>query len=132
MSPSAKQVDATFPGIPESVASARRFVAASLERFGCDPATAADGVLLVSELVAHGIEHGTPPVHVRVRMNSNGSMRLEVSDASESWQEGVGTPASGLVQRIISRLATRRGSMPWRQGQGVWFEIEPGGRFEAG
>ena len=80
----------------------------------------------------HGIEHGTPPIHVRVRLNSNGSMRLEVSDASESWQEGVGTPASGLVHRIINRLATQRGSMPWRQGQRVWFEIEPQGRDEAG
>lgn len=84
-----------------------------------------DGVLLVSELVANGLEHGTPPLHVRVRKLANRSMRVEVSDASDSWKGGVTSPASGWGHRIVDRVASRWGWLSREPGKRVWFEIDP-------
>ncbi len=123
--PTFTQVDATFPGVPESVASARRFVEVTLRRFGCNERMTEDGVLLASELVANGLEHGTPPLRVCVRKLENGSMRVEVSDANEDWTVGGAAPAPGLGHRIVDRVAPRWGWLPRRGGKRVWFEMDP-------
>lgn len=125
MSPSFDHVDATFPGVPESVASSRRFVAVTLRRFGCDDQMTDDGVLLASELVANGLEHGNPPLRVRVRKLANGSARVEVTDSSDSWSGGVASPAPGWGHRIVDRVASRWGWLSRAPGKRVWFEIDP-------
>jgi anti-sigma regulatory factor (Ser/Thr protein kinase) len=131
----------TFPGRPEQVAAARRFVTDALA--GC-PA-AADVVLLTSELATNAIQHsasGHGGSFVIAISHGPGRVRVTVTDEGSASQPVVGagdelaTSGRGLI--LVDFLAVRWGYAGQRNagepGRGeagdgwdrgtVWFELD--------
>jgi anti-sigma regulatory factor (Ser/Thr protein kinase) len=116
----------SFPGVPESVPAARRFVLNSLPTL---ETTTRDGVgLMVSELVTNAIVHGMTAFDLNVDLEED-ELRVEVSD------RGTGTPAvrplppssdeRGRGLRIVGALSDRWGvnAVSDQPGKCVWFEL---------
>lgn len=115
-----------FPGRPDQVACARRFVSARLTH--C-PA-AADVVLLTSELVTNALQHSASGAGGRFRVSvchGPDRVRIAVSDDGSP-----GTPAlaprtelatSGQGLMLVTALASRWGHHGSQHGRTVWFEI---------
>ncbi|MGK5496857.1 SpoIIE family protein phosphatase [Streptomyces sp. URMC 125] len=121
-------VSRRFPPRPESVASARRFVRASLD--GAAPEVVDTARLLVSELVTNAVLHARTEVEVSVRVRG-GRVRVRVDDHR---------PSRGLVPRpcspyagagrglaLVERLASRHGAATGEGRKTVWFELWPDG-----
>lgn len=128
-----------FPGRPDQVGEARRFLAEILADCPADcPAGLAagcpagdDAVLCLSELAANAAIHSYSArpggyFTVRVRMTSSGRLRVEVSDAGGPWT----WPESGdhqhgrgfVIMGSLVRAWGRRGDST--TGWTVWFEME--------
>jgi anti-sigma regulatory factor (Ser/Thr protein kinase) len=118
---------------PESVASARRFVADLLVTRDLDSSLA---VLLTSELVANVVRHAQTDLTVAIRFDEY--VRIEVHDgaaATEAFRELIaGAPTSvpidspggrglGLVRALASRYGLADEPGVWN-GKIVWFELE--------
>ena len=114
-----------FPGAPEQVGKARRFLAAILER---RPA-ADDAALCLSELVSNACLHsrsGEPGGHftVRAELSAKG-LRVEVRDGGGPWvwpaepdEHGRGLMIVGCLARAWGRAGDRE------RGWTVWFEMD--------
>lgn len=114
---------ATFPGCPEEVRAARRFVAKSLN--GCPAAN--DAILLVSELATNAIAHSTSgrgggfTVTVIHRV---GDVRVEVADQGGTWAPGEsGRSENGRGLLVVFTLARACGVTGGDAGRVVWFEL---------
>jgi anti-sigma regulatory factor (Ser/Thr protein kinase) len=115
----------TFPGTPEQVREARRFLADILAG---QPATG-DALLCLSELVSNAVLHshsGKPggQFSVRVEMNEN-LLRIEVLDGGGLWA-GAGAPDEqhGRGLNIVSQLAVAWGrDGDSETGWTVWYEL---------
>jgi two-component sensor histidine kinase len=116
----------SFPGVPESVPAARRFV---LSRLPVVNTTTRDEVgLMVSELVTNAIVHGMTAFELRVDLDLD-ELRIAVRDG------GAGTPAvrplppssneRGRGLRIVRALSDRWGvdATADQPGKSVWFEL---------
>jgi anti-sigma regulatory factor (Ser/Thr protein kinase) len=117
-----------FPGRPEQIAAARRFVAAGLAAW---PATQEAAVLLVSEVVTNAIMHSASggqggSLEVRYAFDDH-EVYVEVLDAggatAPSWHaeqlEGIGGRGLGLVEA----LASAWGVHDHQAGRLVWFRL---------
>jgi anti-sigma regulatory factor (Ser/Thr protein kinase) len=132
------EVTTAFPTVPESVAAARRFVVASLRRFGFSPDALDHARLVTSELVANAFAAGRPPIRIRVRSVADGRAIVEVtqgsdeepSDESDEDVERLHLTAAGRA--VVESLATRWGTRASGVGVVAWFEVDdpappPGG-----
>jgi anti-sigma regulatory factor (Ser/Thr protein kinase) len=127
-SPDPTDVDSVFPAVPQSAASARRFVRASLRRAGLADARIDDAALLVSELVTNALVHARGSVRVRILCDVN-AIRIEVGDADDHEEEVTMQPlsperGSGRGLRIVDVLARRWSTRSRPDGKAVWFELE--------
>jgi len=135
MTPNAHEVDArcsgeamtrhaTFPGRPEEVRTARRFVAKSLN--GC-PA-AGDAVLLVSELATNALAHsnsGRGGSFTVAVIHRAGDVRVEVADQGGTWAPGDGARTeSGRGLLVVFTLARACGITGDDSGRTAWFELD--------
>jgi hypothetical protein len=116
----------SFPGRPDQVGAARAFLAQFMD--GCP--SAADVVLLVSELAANAVAHsasGQPggTFSIRARIREGGSVYAEVEDQGSCWTGDLSTPACPhglyLVRELSAACGTRRGESGWI----TWFTIGP-------
>jgi anti-sigma regulatory factor (Ser/Thr protein kinase) len=123
------EISTAFPTVPESVAASRRFVAASLRRFGFAAGTIDDAVLGTSELVANAFAADRPPIRIRVRSVADGRALVEVThgvdppptDDVEAGPDDLHlTPAA---RSVVESVASRWGSRPSGTGIMAWFEI---------
>jgi anti-sigma regulatory factor (Ser/Thr protein kinase) len=114
-----------------SARAARRFVAATLHRWGVD-ALIEVAVLLAGELVTNAIVHAPAAPVGLVVCYLNPTVRVEVHDHSPQppTQDG---PAGwddedGRGLGLVTALATRWGVEvdPQRNGKAIWFEIHTG------
>ena len=108
-----------------SLGETRRFVSRTLEGWGVSDGSAFDILICVSELVTNAINHGGPPIQVRLHLHRDRLM-LEVRDG------GTGVPAMRLSEAdeangrgllIVSRLAERWGIRPGTSGKTVWAQF---------
>ena len=117
-----------FPGRPEHVRAARRFVAAALAAW---PATQQDAQLLVSEVVTNAILHSASGDHggsleVRYALDDH-EVYVEVLDAGGAadprryaeYLEGV----SGRGLALVAALASGWGVHDHQAGHMVWFRL---------
>lgn len=124
-----RQAAATFPGAPESVATARRFVRITAAMWKLSGETLADAELCMSELVCNAVTHtGSGRVHCRL-WSARGVLFLEVDD------EGRGElprPAPvddedehGRGILLIDSFATAWGAVPrtGSTGKTVWAAL---------
>lgn len=91
----------------------------------CDPPSLAVVELLISELVANGVEHAQTEVDVRVAVGPS-AVRVEVTDRNPTLpvmrSPGLDSP-SGRGLRIVDNAALRWGVQARRTGKCVWFEV---------
>jgi anti-sigma regulatory factor (Ser/Thr protein kinase) len=114
-----------LPWNADSVAAARAHVRAAAVELELPPATARQSVLAVSELVSNAIEHGTPPLELRL-MAIPGGVRLEVDDASPQAPIPLAvtpTAASGRGLSIVHAVAAGWGHYPTEAGKCVWCDL---------
>jgi anti-sigma regulatory factor (Ser/Thr protein kinase) len=131
------EISTAFPTVPESVAAARRFVAASLRRFDFSEGAVEQAVLATSELVANAFGEGRPPIRIRVRSIADGRAAIEVHHGVDDDPTDPDTVAAGLQltaagRTVVDSMATRWGSRPTGSGVVAWFEIDDPARTGAG
>lgn len=122
-----------FPGLPNQIAHARRFVARHLD----NSPEATTAALLTSELATNAIAHSasgerTGKFEIRIRL-APGWARVEVRDLGNlsrtpepQHRDPCDTSENGRGLDLVEALASKWGSEPRRDGRGreVWFELE--------
>lgn len=115
-------------GDPDAPSRGRHAVTEVLDRWGCEPGTREDLLLVVSELVTNAVVHGAEPIVVTM-VRAPGRFRVEVTDgATESSPHNNPRPAAdaenGRGLSVVTRLAVAWG---WRaspgRGKTVWAEL---------
>ena len=111
-----------FPGEPEGVSDARRFVRDELADREAELIDAAE--LMTSELASNCVRHAGSDFEVAI--SSRDEVRIEVRD------EGGGNPQvlsprpdqpSGRGLAIVQALSDRWGVIPAGEGKTVWFAL---------
>jgi len=113
----------TLPFDARSASQARRFVRTTLREWG--QASLADAAeLMVGELVANAVSHGTGPIGVSLLRGT--TLLCEVADRSPQ-QPVRATPAlddeAGRGLNLVNRMAYRWGSRLTSTGKIVWCEL---------
>ena len=121
------ELSTVFPSVAPSAASARRFVAAALRRWGCSEDFIELVLLLTSELVTNAYRHAGTDTRVSVRLDDD-CARVEVRDVGRGEPElrpldTDRTDGRGL--QIVDALADRWGYHSDAGGTAVWFELVP-------
>ncbi|MEV8632573.1 SpoIIE family protein phosphatase [Streptosporangium sp. NPDC051023] len=115
-------VDLLLPSEPRSAGRARAFVRATLAEWRLD--AIADTVeLMVSELVANAVEHGSGGVGLRLLRGP--TLVCEVTDSSSVlpvMRDAGSEDDTGRGLSLINWLAHRWGSRPTEKGKVVWVE----------
>jgi len=116
--------------LPPTVTSPRhsRQLARTALAGWCDPSDFADIELLISELVANGVEHAETQVDVRIAVTPT-TIRIEVTDRDPGLpvtRSPEANESSGRGMRIVDQTATRWGVQARRTGKCVWFEVPRG------
>jgi len=112
---------------PSSVRAARRMV--SELATGAFTQRLLDCLLLAtSEVVTNAIEHGAPPIELRVERLRH-HLRVEVRDTSPLGprirpDDVAPTELRGRGMRIVEGCTDRWGIEPMAEGKAVWFEID--------
>ncbi|MFI2471643.1 ATP-binding protein [Streptomyces globisporus] len=107
-----------------STRCARSACRQALERW-CVYGDAADSiVLMVHELVANALEHGSSPVTLRLRLTHTRSLICEVDDASTALP--VARPPNALAEGgrgllLVEALSEAWGACVTPTGKMVWF-----------
>ena len=114
-----------FPSVAPSAASARRFVAAALRRWGCPDDFIELVLLLTSELVTNAYRHAGTETRVSVRLDDD-CTRVEVRDVGRGEPElrPLDTDrVDGRGLQIVDALSDRWGYHSNAGGTAVWFEL---------
>jgi anti-sigma regulatory factor (Ser/Thr protein kinase) len=87
-------------------------------------------VLATSELVTNAVEHGAPPIELRVE-ERDGAVRIEVHDTSPdlpriATHDPGPEETRGRGMLIVARCTARWGVTPGEHGKAVWFELDQG------
>jgi len=117
--------DVTLPGAASSVPIARHFVEAVLSSWG-QPELAWTATLVVSELSANCALHARTEFTVRVSLEADRSVRLEVSDGSLRLprQRSFGLESTtGRGLRLVDELATEWGVETGATGKTLWVRL---------
>ncbi|CAN5506863.1 hypothetical protein BH23ACT3_BH23ACT3_18550 [soil metagenome] len=113
-----------LPCTTRSAAAARRFVGATLHRWGCtEPLD--DAVLVASELVSNAVLHAGTACTLTLRLTA-GVLRIDVGDLGEGSPELRFQPLSepgGQGLHIVSALSSAWGIDPNPRGKTVWAEL---------
>jgi anti-sigma regulatory factor (Ser/Thr protein kinase) len=115
----------SFPGAPESVPSARHFVASVLSDLPKDLLERA--ILMVSELATNAVKHGGTDFEILVECTSN-ELHVEIADTGHgapTVRRALPQDSSGRGLHIVETLADEWGVRPARSGPGktVWFTL---------
>ena len=117
--------EAQFPGVPQSVVSARRFVTDSLS--GIPIEISETVALIASELASNSVRHAASAFEVRVEQLPH-EIHIEVEDDGDG-EPTVRTPGpnetSGRGLQIVTALADEWGVVPKPEATGktVWVKI---------
>jgi anti-sigma regulatory factor (Ser/Thr protein kinase) len=110
---------------PESVGQARRFCAATLDRWGAHPDLVSTCVLLVSELATNAVLHAGTSFTVTIERGTR--LRVEVDDGDPRMPHprDYGVDAmSGRGLHLVKALARASGAALSDSGKSVWFELD--------
>jgi anti-sigma regulatory factor (Ser/Thr protein kinase) len=114
-----------LPPEPGSLRAARALVRSTLHEWNLN--TVSDlAVLLVSELVANALRHGSGPVGVRVERTGKDALLVEVSDSRPELpltRDATPDDEGGRGLQLVARASRRWGTRTGPDGKTVWFEL---------
>ncbi len=87
--------------------------------------TCEDVALLISELVTNAVNHGAPPLELRVEQIDR-RIRVEVRDGNANepvLRTRDPTRLGGMGMQLVNELSDVWGSWPTPAGKVVWFEV---------
>ena len=114
----------TLEAAPQSVAAGRRFVARTLDAWGC--ADLADtACLLVSEILTNAVRHARTPVALRLHRTARDVSFEICDDNTHPPQRRLpdSDDESGRGLMLVESLAAAWGTRPTRTGKSVWFTL---------
>ncbi|NUV58928.1 ATP-binding protein [Streptomyces sp. CAI-85] len=119
---------AELPCVPESVGRARAFVTGVLTGWGMEGDLSDCGEAIVSELLTNVVDHtGTDLTEVAVERRGDGSVRIEVTDRSQSAPR-LGKAADdaecGRGLSLVDALSACWGYDAHPDGKVTWAEIK--------
>jgi len=120
----AETARAKLDALPQSAASARRFVDETLQRWECGELFDVVG-LLTSELVTNAILHAQSEIELSVSMTPD-VIRIDVADHSADLPNprvAAEEDTSGRGLGLVEALATSWGVDERPGGKSVWFEL---------
>ncbi|MBO0830278.1 MAG: SpoIIE family protein phosphatase, partial [Streptosporangiales bacterium] len=115
----------TVTDAPESVSTARHFLAGVLTEWGL-AALRDTAALLVSETVTNALLHAHSAADVRVRRTAHG-VEVEVRDHDDRLpapREPEPDDESGRGLRLVEQLSAAWGAEPSYAGKRVWFRLD--------
>ncbi|MFH9294246.1 SpoIIE family protein phosphatase [Streptomyces sp. NPDC017520] len=119
---------------PTTPATARGLVHGRLQGWGLDEDTVEATELIVSELVTNAVRYGTPPLRLRLLLDS--TLTCEVHDgstASPHLRHAGTVDEGGRGLFIVSRLASHWGARHGPDGKVLWTEQDlPGDDSDSG
>ena len=112
----------------DGLRAARQLIIASLRQWSIDDRCANAALDIANELMTNAVQHGRPPVGVRVELDRiNGTVTVVVSDGSTEAARPLpyrpGLSERGLGLRIVSQLSTTWGQRPDGEGKAVWATV---------
>jgi len=110
----------------KTVRDARRFLARTLEGWGCDDYDFAASVVL-SELATNAALHARTPYRVRLRLETT-HLAISVADANPQrpqLRRYALDATTGRGMNLIEALCTRWGTTPTDDGKTVWAHVRP-------
>jgi anti-sigma regulatory factor (Ser/Thr protein kinase) len=116
---------AALPWDAGSVAQARGHARAAATELQHDARLLRACVLAASELVSNAVEHGTPPLQLRLWAVAGG-LRLEVEDASPDVPHALAMPVaapSGRGLAIVGAVSSAWGHYSTDSGKCVWCDV---------
>jgi anti-sigma regulatory factor (Ser/Thr protein kinase) len=116
-----------LPHRPEAGGEARRSAQAVLDGWQVPQETAADVVLVISELVTNALSHALPAVCLHMSRLPCGTVRVEVTDGGpcgSPLQRDPGDGGRGLA--LVQALAQAHGRHVGPAGTLAWAEFGPG------
>ncbi|MEI7030644.1 SpoIIE family protein phosphatase [Streptomyces pratensis] len=118
-----------LPQEPTTPATARDLARDRLQGWGLDEDTVDAAELIVSELVTNAVRYGSPPLRLRLLLDS--TLTCEVHDGSTAaphLRHAGSVDEGGRGLFIVSRLAAHWGARHGPDGKVLWTEQElPGG-----
>ncbi|WEH16934.1 ATP-binding protein [Streptomyces sp. VNUA24] len=116
-----------FPGLPEEVPQARRFVAALLDERG----PVDDAVLIVSELATNAVRHSSSGLadgwFLVIVSFGHDLVRIEVVDTGSEGEpclrDATEQEEGGRGLALIAACAKDWGVKNWPDGRSVWAEL---------
>lgn len=120
-----RTAELALPGVTASIPQARRFTTDTLVAWGFEQLVDA-GALVVSELATNAVLHARSAFTVRLRIEADGQLRVEVVDASvrqpELRRHSQGA-TTGRGMAIVAELADDWGVDPEVVGKVVWVRL---------
>jgi anti-sigma regulatory factor (Ser/Thr protein kinase) len=108
-----------------AIGEGRQFTAEALRGWSLPEALIDDGSLIVSELLTNAIQHGSPPVQLRI-LRIPTEVTIEVHDTSTSPPRKLNPSPEDLRGRglaIVSQLASKSGVRADGAGKTVWATL---------
>ena len=114
----------TLPPEPQAVAAARRFVHATLTRWGYTD-LADTACLLVSELLTNAVHYARTPIGLRLHHTAREIITEITDDNTHLPQRRLPGPddENGRGLMLVDALATDWGTRPDETGKTVWFTL---------
>jgi anti-sigma regulatory factor (Ser/Thr protein kinase) len=112
--------------VETSVAIARRAATEALHQWDVPESAHSDVILLVSELVTNTLQHGSPPIEMRMRLQGR-CLVLDVSDGGLPQpvvRELDPSATGGRGLHLIAALARTWGTRPTGNGKSVWCVVD--------
>ncbi|CAL9443746.1 SpoIIE family protein phosphatase [Streptomyces sp. enrichment culture] len=114
-----------LPGNALAAAAARGFARAALDEWGASAGSAADAVLLISELVTNAVVHAGTSVELECRFGA-GVVYAQVADRHPARRVAArGEDGHGYGLRLVGALAKEWGINYRRDRKAVWFQLAP-------
>lgn len=114
-----------LPWAAGSIAQARSLTGQAAAELDLDAPLLRACVLAASELVSNAVQHGTPPLRLRLWAVAGG-LRLEVEDASPALPSALSvspSAASGRGLEIVGAVSSTWGHYSTDSGKCVWCEV---------
>jgi len=112
----------------DGLRAARQLIGDCLRAWAIDDRAANAALDIANELMSNAVQHGRPPIGVRVELDRiNGTVTVVVSDGSPAPARPLpyraGLSERGLGLRIVAQLSTSWGQRPDGEGKSIWATV---------